>query len=73
MLVIDEAIEALAKVNEQRALIVEMRFFSGMTNREVAEALGIADRTVDKQWATTRLWLRRYLAEGGGASEAQSS
>ncbi len=59
---LDEAITALAKVDEQRALIVELRFFGGMTVQEVAETLGIAERTVGKQWATVRLWLRKYLA-----------
>jgi DNA-directed RNA polymerase specialized sigma subunit len=40
-----------------------MRFFGGMTVKEVAEALGISERGVGKQWATVRLWLRRYLAD----------
>ena len=60
-----EAINALALIDKQRALIVELRFFGGLTVKEVAEALGIAERTVGKQWATIRLWLREYLAENG--------
>jgi RNA polymerase sigma factor (TIGR02999 family) len=61
VLALDEALNALAEIDKQRALIVEMRFFGGMTVKEVAEALGIAERTVGKQWATVRMWLRKYL------------
>jgi RNA polymerase sigma-70 factor (ECF subfamily) len=63
VLALDEAITALSKFDERRARIVEMRFFGGMTVKEVAEALGISERGVGKQWATVRLWLRRYLAD----------
>jgi RNA polymerase sigma factor (TIGR02999 family) len=63
VLALHEALNALAEIDEQRALIVELRFFGGMTVKEVAEALGIAERTVGKQWATVRLWLRKYLTE----------
>lgn len=63
VLALDDALNALAEIDKQRALIVEMRFFGGMTVKEVAEALGIAERTVGNQWATVRLWLRKYLTE----------
>jgi RNA polymerase sigma factor (TIGR02999 family) len=63
VLAIHEALNALSKIDEQRALIVEMRFFGGMSVKEVAEALGIAERTVGQQWATVRLWLRKYLTD----------
>jgi RNA polymerase sigma factor (TIGR02999 family) len=64
VLALHEALNALGKIDEQRAQIVELRFFGGMTVKEVAEALGIAERTVGKQWATVRLWLRKYLTQG---------
>jgi RNA polymerase sigma factor (TIGR02999 family) len=63
VLALHEALNALARIDQQRALIVELRFFGGMSVKEVAEALGVAERTVGKQWATVRLWLRKYLAE----------
>ena len=72
VLALNEALEELAKVDEQLARIVELRFFGGMTNAEVAEALGIAERTVKKKWTATRLWLRRYLAENLGESADQA-
>jgi RNA polymerase sigma-70 factor (ECF subfamily) len=64
VLALHEALNALAEIDEQRALIVELRFFGGMSVKEVAEALGIAERTVGKQWGTVRLWLRKYLTQG---------
>ena len=73
VLALNEALEGLAQINAQRAQIVEMRFFGGMTVREVSESLGIAERTVEKQWATTRLWLRRYLAETRTESNSDES
>jgi RNA polymerase sigma factor (TIGR02999 family) len=63
VLALHDALNALAEIDQQRALIVELRFFGGMTVKEVAEALGIAERTVGKQWATVRLWLRKYMTE----------
>jgi RNA polymerase sigma factor (TIGR02999 family) len=66
VLALHEALNALAEIDQQRALIVELRFFGGLTVKEVAEALGIAERTVGKQWATVRLWLRKYLKEDPG-------
>jgi RNA polymerase sigma-70 factor (ECF subfamily) len=63
VLALDDALQALAKIDQQRAQIVELRFFGGLTVKEVAETLGIAERTVGKQWATVRLWLRKYLNE----------
>ena len=63
VLALDEALKVLAKIDNERAEIVVMRFFGGMTIKEVAEAIGKSARTVDKQWAATRVWLRKYLAE----------
>jgi len=63
VLALDEALKVLAEIDKERAEIVEMRFFGGMTIKEVAEAIGKSPRTVDKQWAATRIWLRKYLAE----------
>ena len=63
VLALDEALKVLTEIDPERAEIVEMRFFGGMTIKEVAEAIGKSPRAVDKQWAATRLWLRKYLAE----------
>ena len=63
VLALDEALEKLAKIDPRRATIVEMRFFAGMTEAEVAMALDVSKSTVEKQWAATSRWLRRELAE----------
>lgn len=54
---LDEALDRLRGVNERMASIVEMRFFAGMTNQEIALVLGITERTVDRDWAKARILL----------------
>jgi len=61
ILALDEALEKLAKLDEQQAKVVEMRFFGGLTNQEIADALDISVRTVARIWQTVRLWLYREL------------
>lgn len=61
ILVLNEILERLEKFDEEQAKIVEMRFFGGMNNAEIAEALGISERTVGREWQSARLWLYREL------------
>lgn len=63
ILVIDEALQKLAKFDEQQAKVVEMRFFGGMTDDEIAESLNISRRTVGREWQSARLWLFRELKQ----------
>lgn len=56
-----EALEALEKVDARAAQVVELRYFAGMTEPEVAEALGITDRTVRRDWQKARLLLTEML------------
>ncbi len=58
MLAVDEALSRLADLDPQQARIVEMRYFGGMTVEETAEALSIAPRTVKRDWALAKAWLR---------------
>jgi RNA polymerase sigma-70 factor (ECF subfamily) len=64
VLLVDEALTALAREDERQARVVEMRFFAGLNNEEIAEALGISVTTVKREWATARLWLLRELSQG---------
>lgn len=64
VLMVDEALNALAREDERQARVVEMRFFAGLNNEEIAEALGISPTTVKREWATARLWLLRELSQG---------
>jgi RNA polymerase sigma factor (TIGR02999 family) len=63
MLLINEALERLEAENPERARVVVLKFFGGLTNLEVAESLGIAERTVDRQWAYAKAWLFRKIRE----------
>ena len=61
ILVLDEVLARLEKLDETQARIVEMRFFGGMNNREISESLGVSERTVGREWQAARLWLYREL------------
>ncbi|MGI9515437.1 MAG: sigma-70 family RNA polymerase sigma factor [Pirellulaceae bacterium] len=63
LLAVDEALSRLAELDPRQAQIVEMRFFGGMTVEEVAEALGLSRRTVEREWTMARAWLRQQLSE----------
>jgi RNA polymerase sigma factor (TIGR02999 family) len=58
---VHEALEEMASFNARMAQVVEMRYFGGMTEPEIAEALGITDRTVRRDWEKARLLLREAL------------
>jgi RNA polymerase sigma factor (TIGR02999 family) len=61
VLALEEALERLRLLDSRQADIVEMRFFSGMTSEEVAQHMEVSLRTVNREWATARSWLRREL------------
>jgi RNA polymerase sigma-70 factor, ECF subfamily len=58
---LDEAMVALAKFDERKCRLVELRFFGGLTAEETAEVLGISLRTVQREWDLARAWLFREL------------
>jgi RNA polymerase sigma-70 factor, ECF subfamily len=61
VIALDDALERLKELNERQARVVEFRFFGGLTEEETAAALGIALRTVRRDWAKARSWLYREL------------
>lgn len=61
LIALDEALERLADLNPRLSRIVECRFFAGMTEEETAEALGVTERTVRRDWVKARGWLSREL------------
>lgn len=61
LLAVNDALAALALEDPQAAEIVQMRYFVGMTVPEIAEALDLAPRTVDRHWAFARAWLKRTI------------
>ncbi|HMA20895.1 MAG TPA: ECF-type sigma factor [Gemmatimonadaceae bacterium] len=62
LLQIDEALDRLGGIDERLARIVEYRFFGGLTHEEIAAALGITVRTVERDWGKARVLLRDLLA-----------
>jgi RNA polymerase sigma factor (TIGR02999 family) len=61
LLRVNEALEELAQVNPRLATVVEMRYFAGLTEREIAEALQVSERTVKRDWEKARLLLRAAM------------
>lgn len=62
LLELDEAMSRLTKVDKRQHRIVELRFFGGLKNREVADVLGVSERTVEDDWRLARMWLKRELS-----------
>lgn len=62
LLAIDAALDRLAEVDGRAAQVVTLRFFAGLSTHEIADALGVSDRTVRNDWGFARAWLRRALA-----------
>jgi RNA polymerase sigma factor (TIGR02999 family) len=53
-----DSLEQLSKLDERAAHVVELRFFGGLTDKEIAQALDISERTVRNDWSMARAWLR---------------
>lgn len=64
LIALDDALNALAKLDERQSRIVELRFFGGLTIEETAEALGISPATVKVDWSMAKAWLRREIGRG---------
>jgi RNA polymerase sigma-70 factor, ECF subfamily len=60
--VLDEALKSLAENYPQKARVVELRFFGGLTVQETANVLDVSDRTVDRDWKFARVWLLREMS-----------
>jgi len=59
---VDEALERLEALDPRQGRIVELRFFSGMTEEEIAEVLHISIPTVKREWSSAKAWLHRELS-----------
>lgn len=65
VLAVDAALRKLAEIDAERARLVELRFFGGLTITESAAVLGISPATVKRHWAVARAWLQREITGGG--------
>ena len=61
VLALDDGLTDLAKVEQRQADIVEYKFYGGFTNQEIAHALDLSEKTVQREWRAAQLWLYRYL------------
>jgi len=61
LVALDEALGALAQFDARKAQVVEMRFFGGLVEEEIADALDVSPETVRRDWRLARSWLRRKL------------
>ena len=61
LVAVDEALNALAEVDERKSKVVELRFFAGLDEAEIAEALQVSSETVRRDWRLAKAWLLRFL------------
>ncbi|HEX8141608.1 MAG TPA: sigma-70 family RNA polymerase sigma factor [Pyrinomonadaceae bacterium] len=63
LIVLDEAMKALAEIDPQKSRIVELRFFGGLSIEETAEVLGVGTATVTRQWKLAKAWLYHEVSK----------
>ena len=61
VIALDDALKRLAELDPQKARLVDLRYFAGLSIPEAAEVLGVSTATVGREWAIARMWLRREL------------
>jgi RNA polymerase sigma-70 factor (ECF subfamily) len=61
LVALDDALEALAKVDERKSRVIELRFFGGLSVKETAETLHVSPETVMRDWKLAKAWLLRQL------------
>jgi RNA polymerase sigma factor (TIGR02999 family) len=62
LLELDEALKRLEAIDERKCRVVDMRFFGGLKEPEIAKVLGITEKTVRRDWQFAKLWLYRELS-----------
>jgi len=62
ILAVDEALARLERLDPQQARVVELRYFGGLSGEETAAAIGMSQRTVEREWTMAKAWLRAQLA-----------
>ena len=62
VIALDDALQALAKIDPRQGRVVELRFFAGLSLAEISEAMEIAPATVQRDWTAARAWLHREIS-----------
>ena len=65
LLALDDALARLEAHDKRLRAVVEYRFFGGLTEKEIADALGVTERTVQRDWVRARAWLHKELGTSG--------
>jgi RNA polymerase sigma factor (TIGR02999 family) len=66
IIALDDALERLGRRNPRLPRVVELRFYAGLSDEEIADVLGVTSRTVQRDWATARAWLYKELVASTG-------
>ncbi|HZS07753.1 MAG TPA: sigma-70 family RNA polymerase sigma factor [Blastocatellia bacterium] len=61
LIALDDALNDLAKLDPGKSRLVELRFFGGLSNEEVAEVMGMSLRTVEREWRKAKIWLHHAI------------
>ena len=69
LIALDDALDALSRIDPRKVRIVEMRFFGGLTAEEIAAVLKISPQSVRRDWSIARAWLKRELVGSRGGSQ----
>jgi RNA polymerase sigma factor (TIGR02999 family) len=64
LLALNEALDELKKKDPEKARVVLLKFFGGLTNAEAAESIGVTERSIERQWAFAKVWLLRAMRLG---------
>jgi RNA polymerase sigma factor (TIGR02999 family) len=64
LVALDDALQALSKVDARKSQVVELRFFGGLSVEEAAEALRVSSQTIVRDWHLAKVWLLRELGDG---------
>lgn len=67
VLVVDELLGRLERLDPRQGRLVELRFFAGLTEDETAEAMGLSTATIKREWRSAKAWLNREMASGRAA------
>lgn len=65
ILAINDALDELAKFDERKAKVVELKFFGGLTTKEICEVLKVSDATIEREWTFSKAWLFSRLRNDG--------
>lgn len=63
LIALDEALKGLTAIDPRRSQVVELRFFGGLSNEEIAEVLNISTNTVTRDWSVAKAWLHREMSK----------